>query len=136
MASTIMCHFCEGHEPATLIVTVQANGETVGVGDECMPTWGLVVAGIDPALIDQVLEEAYRRQAAAETETSKAGAPVPAEDGTPAAGAEQPPAPRPRRARKPRTAEAQEDDVRGELAARPDSPATSEVVVHLTEAET
>lgn len=63
MAQTIMCTFCDGAEPAMLVITVQANGETVGVGQDCLPMYGMVLAGIEPSLIDRVIAEAHAEAA-------------------------------------------------------------------------
>lgn len=124
-----MCTFCDGDEPAALIITVQANGETVGVGAACLPTYGLVLAGVTPSLIEQA--------AAAILEIETAAAPTPGGDTTgPAA---EPAATRPRRspskragagARRRRSDEpSHRRKVHDELAGRPDAAATSAKVV-------
>lgn len=69
-----MCTFCDGAEAAALVVTVQANGETVGVGQGCLAMYGMVLAGIEPALIDRVIAEAHAEAARREAVEAAADA--------------------------------------------------------------
>lgn len=133
------------------VVTVQANGETVGVGAGCLPTWGLVVAGVDPAMIDRVVQEyvnAATATAGSRTEDTSdpvdgdvddPGDPLPFPgDGVPAsppspgqdpAAAQRPSAAAGSRRRRPRSAEDQQRRTRAALAARPDAARTSADVI-------
>lgn len=141
------CTFCDGAEPGQLMVTAMTTGDTVIVGANCQMTYGLVLAGVTPDIIDEVLNDIISRLEAAQggpaggededqDDDAATPAPPPAEtDANPpppaVASEDTPPAPAsprkpaPRRARKTTPEPAQRARTKATLAKRPDSAKSS-----------
>jgi hypothetical protein len=127
-----MRYWCSLHDdstdpqPAVLSVMSVPTGEVLNVCEGCRPSWALVMAGVDPELIDRALEQL----------NSIAGGPESPPNGSTPAGDTDAPA-RPRKAASKRTgrrrpaatATDQEARVATELAERPDSAQSSAAVV-------
>jgi hypothetical protein len=102
------------------------TGEVLNVCRDCQPSWALIMAGVDPALIDRALTELNSLTEGAETAPNGSA---------PAEGSDTPPKPRKaaskatRRRRPAATAGEQEQRVATELAERPDSASTSAAIV-------
>lgn len=147
MATTLPCTFCDGAEPGDLMVTAMATGDTVIVGPSCRMTYGLVLAGVTPDIIDAVIGDVVGRMEAAQAPanpdpddtddsfvTGVTGGPSDSgQDRTPRMSAPEPGASAPadldqpgrRRPRKSTDEPTQRRRTKATLAARKDSPRSS-----------
>lgn len=129
-----MQYLCSLHDddnprPALLSVMSVPTGEVLNICADCMPTWGLLIAGVDRELIDQALAQLNALTAGgAESELDEA---APAREPLPDKPRPEAPSKRPGRRRPPATADDQEARVVTELAERADSPGTSAAVVDM-----